>query len=216
MTAEDLLINTHGETFEYKNVIQINKDTREMTIPVGEELFGVEGDHDVTRKYFSVSKIVGDNIDLSGHNIYVNYVMADRLGNPLSETIGRYLCNDVIVSDEAIMFSWKLSELVLQDDGYVAFSISAKRSENGILKTVWYTAPGVGRIKKTIREGDDLTQVYPDVIDELINRVAALESGSSGPSVPGTGGAVSSVNGQTGEVKLDIPTIEFVVWEEND
>ena len=187
MNAVELLMAEGGETFVYSNVIHIDGITRELSIPVGEENFGVEGDKDVTRKYFSAPKIVGDNIDLSLHNIYVNYVLADEKGNPKSEVIGTYLCEDVTIEDDSIKFSWKLSEQVLLEDGFIAFAIAAKQSVDGVLKTKWYTTPGVGKVKKTIKDGTGIEQLYPDVLDNLVNRMMALEdaikSGSGGISI---------------------------------
>ena len=121
------------------------------------------------------------------HNIYVNYVLADEKGNPKSEVIGTYLCEDVTIEDDSIKFSWKLSEQVLLEDGFIAFAIAAKQSVDGVLKTKWYTTPGVGKVKKTIKDGTGIEQLYPDVLDNLVNRMMALEdaikSGSEGISI---------------------------------
>lgn len=210
MTAEELLAD--GEVYEYSNVLVIDAETREINIPLGEEFFGVEGDKDVERKYFSCPKVVGDNIDLSECNIYINYVLADKEGNPKSEDVESYFCDDVSYDEENIKFSWELSERVLAEAGYIAFSVAAKKSVDGVLRKKWNTTPGIGIVKRTIEDGEYPQQQYPDVIDNLLNRLRKLEeiieSGNIG------GGDVTSVNGQKGDVVLDIP--ERISQLEND
>lgn len=222
MTAEELLMS--AEVFNYSNVINIDGETREINIPIGEEFFGVEGDEDVERKYFSAPMIVGDNVDLSKHNIYINYVLADKDGNPKSEDIEKYLCDDVVVDGELIKFSWKLSKRVLLEDGFIAFSVMAKKSENGVLKTVWYTTPGIGRVSKTIKEGSDLSQVYPDVLDNLINRVIELEK-NCGKDVNLTGYATEAYVKDYAQPKgnyalkddlKNLTTVQIITWESGD
>lgn len=213
MTAEELLAD--GEVYEYSNVLVIDAETREINIPLGEEFFGVEGDKDVERKYFSCPKIVGDNIDLSECNIYSNYVLADKEGNPKSENVESYFCDDMVVDGDNIKFTWKLSERVLKEDGFIAFAIVAKKSIDGVLKNRWYTTPGVGIVKKTIKDGEELQQQFPDVIDNLINRVhdieMSIESGGTGG-----GGATKEQIEQIETNKKDIARLsEEIADQEN-
>lgn len=177
MTAEELLMSEESETFEYSNVITIDRESRAINVPLGQEMFGVEGDKGASIKHFSCPKIVGDNIDidLSAHNLYVNYVAADNEGNQKSEDVQQAPCENIEVEGENITFDWKISEWVTQEDGFIAFSIVAKKSVDGILQTRWYTTPAVGHVLKTIKEGANITQKYPDVIDNLMNRVKELE-----------------------------------------
>lgn len=201
MTAEGLLRN--AETFEYSNIITIDGKSRAINIPLGEEFFGVEGDVKVERKYFSCPKVVGDNIDLSECNIYINYILSDKEGNPKSEDVESYFCDDLSDDGDNIKFTWVLSERVLAEDGYIAFAVVAKKSIDGVLKNRWYTTPGVGIVKKTIKDGEELQQQFPDVIDNLINRVHDIEMfiGSGGT---GGGGATEEQIKQIETNKEDI------------
>lgn len=177
MTAEELLMSDEVEVFQYSNVIEIDGQSRVISVPLGEDMFGVEGDKDVTLKHFTCPKIVGNNIeiDLSEHNLYANYTLADEKGNPKSEDVIQSPCENIVIGDDYISFDWKISEWVTKEDGYIAFSIVAKKSVDGVLETRWYTTPAVGRVLKTVKEGRHIEQQYPDVIDNLMNRVSDLE-----------------------------------------
>ena len=52
--------------------IEIDPVTRKILSPAG-MLLGVMEDANVERKYFKCPKIVGDNVDLSAHQIYIKY-----------------------------------------------------------------------------------------------------------------------------------------------
>lgn len=60
------------------DVFMINPETRIIEVPETERLFGVNFDKDVEKKYFKCPKIVGNNIDLSKHKIYVVYQKANE------------------------------------------------------------------------------------------------------------------------------------------
>ena len=151
-------------------VIVIDGETRNMTIPEGENLFGARGDKNVERKYFQCPKIVGDNIDLSQHLIYVNYVFTD-IDNPtnLPETkIGMYHCEDVAVEGDDITFSWLLSGNVLHNPGFIAFKVCAKEKESDPT-TVFNTTPAIGIVLYTIPDGSEIIpEEYPDIITQLL------------------------------------------------
>lgn len=151
-------------------VIVIDGETRNMTIPEGENLFGARGDKNVERKYFQCPKIVGDNIDLSQHLIYVNYVFTDIDSTTnLPETkIGMYHCEDVAVEGDNITFSWLLSGNVLHNPGFIAFKVCAKEKESDPT-TVFNTTPAIGIVLYTIPDGSEIIpEEYPDIITQLL------------------------------------------------
>ena len=63
-----------------KDAITIDGESRVISVPASEILFGVETDKDVERKHFRCPKIVGDGIDLSKHQIYISYITSDSTG----------------------------------------------------------------------------------------------------------------------------------------
>ena len=170
----------------------IDAESRTITVPSSERLFGVTGDKDVERKYFQCPKIVGDNIDLSQHQIYISYVFTTSENNTIFPTIGngRYHCEDVEVSGDNITFSWLLSGNVLSNPGFIAFKVMAMKNEGDELKTKWNTAPAFGTVLITVPDGEDIAEEYPDVINQIFDRLDALESGGGG----GTGGTTNYEN----------------------
>ena len=192
--AEDLI----AASFEEQKVMSrsvindeltIDGETREINVPESEMLFGVEGDVDIERKHFRCPKIVGDNIDLSKHFIYVAYVYTENQNNSFLPEIGiqSYLCTDVQAEGDDITFSWKLSGNVFKNPGFIAFKVFAKEKEESPL-TVFNTAPAFGIVKMTIPDGNkEIAEEYPDVINQIFDRLDALESGGGG----GTGGTTN-------------------------
>lgn len=101
------------------DVFIINPETRIIEVPESERLFGVNFDKDVEKKYFKCPKIVGNNIDLSKHKIYVVYQKANENITTLMGEVGKYWCEDVKVDEtgDYIEFSWLLSGNVLEEQG---------------------------------------------------------------------------------------------------
>lgn len=160
------------------DIFVIDAPKRKIIVPDSESVFGVETDMDVERKYFRCPRIVGDNIDLYAHKIYVVYVTAkDVNGTFLPEIVNdKYWCDDVAVDGDCITFSWVLSDNVLSKSGIIAFKILAATTENGLEKTRWNTAPAYGTILMTVPDGDDIAERYPDIVTQLLERMDAVEA----------------------------------------
>src|SRR5699024_109360 len=71
--------------------------------------------------------------------------------------------------------------------GFIAFKVMAKKSEGSELKTKWNTAPAIGTVLLTVPDGEEIAEEYPDVINQIFDRLDALESGGGG----GTGGTTN-------------------------
>lgn len=216
MTAEELLFSADVQSTGSTEICMIDPETREITVPAGESLFGVTGDKDVERKFFRCPKVVGDGINLLEHQIYVAYVFTTSSNNtsfPDTGT-GLYHCEDVTEDGDDITFSWLLSGNVFSSPGYIAFKVMAKKSEGDELVTKWNTAPSYGTILLTVPDGEDIAEQYPDVINEILNRLDELEEGGvSGGTVsveveststgePGTNASVTN-SGTDQNVKLN-------------
>lgn len=151
--------------------ITIDTDTREITIPDNEKLFGVKDDLKAERKYFKCKKVVGDNLDLSKHRLYINYMNANK------ET-SAYLVDDVKVDGDYITFSWLLYRSVTKYIGNVSFIVCAKSSNNkGLLQTDWNTTLATGTVKEGLEVDTATTEEYPDVIEQILNRLDGVEGG---------------------------------------
>lgn len=154
-------------------ILMIDPATRKIEVPEKERLIGVYQDHDTERKYFKCPRIVGDNVDLSQHRIYVNYVPSKINGTfNEDEEVGSYLCEDVVADGDYVTFSWKISENVTREAGYIAFSVYAKKADaDGKLKTKWHTTPAIGNVLDTLPDGDQIVSRYPDIIEQIMERL---------------------------------------------
>lgn len=170
----------------------IDAESRTITVPSSERLFGVTGDMNIERKYFRCPKIVGDNVDLSTHQIFIAYVYTETESGSIFPSIGvaPYHCEDVEVDGEDITFSWKLTGNVFKNPGFILFKIYAKKTETDP-NTVFNTTPAIGTVLATIPDGtEEIGEEYPDVIAQIFDRLDALESGGGG----GTGGTTNYEN----------------------
>ena len=170
-TVDEELISPVNE------VLMINPETRTINVPDSEKLFGVRQDMSVERKYFKCPRIVGDNIDLFEHYVFVNYIPSDQNGKYESEKdVQGYLCKDLAVEGDFITFSWELTENVLRKAGYIAFAVYAKVSdENGNLKTKWHTTIAIGNVLDTLPDGEEWITIYPDIVTQLLERMDEVE-----------------------------------------
>ena len=204
MTAEELLNsiskNQVSVLSEDDGIFVIDGESRTITVPDSERLFGVEGDKDVERKYFQCPKIVGDNIDLSQHQIYVSYVFTTTENNTSfpDESTGLYHCDDVETSGDNITFSWLLSGNVFANPGFIAFKVMAKKSEGGELKTKWNTAPAFGTVLITVPDGEEIAEEYPDVINQLLTKMESVEQIATPEAMQGYVDAYLKENPVTG------------------
>lgn len=203
--AEDLIAASFEEQKAMsRSVINdelvIDGKTREINVPESEMLFGVEGDVNIERKHFRCPKIVGDNIDLSKHLIYVAYVYTENQNNSFLPEIGiqSYRCTDVQIVGDDITFSWKLSGNVFKNPGFIAFKVFAKEKEESPL-TVFNTTPAFGIVKMTIPDGNkEIAEEYPDIINQLLTKMESVEQIATPEAMQGYVDAYLKENPVTG------------------
>ena len=97
MTLEEALEASGAEPVN--DIFLINPETRTITVPETEKIFGVSHDGNTERKHFRCPKVVGDNIDLSTMHLYINYQNANGDKYP-------YLVEDIRTDGDYITFSW--------------------------------------------------------------------------------------------------------------
>ena len=141
-------------------VITVDPDTRQLNIPGIELVFGVEGDGSSERKYFQFPRYVGDNLDLAGSFLRVNY----RNANGDKDF---YLVNDVAIEGDSVVFSWKIHEKVVAYKGQVRFVVCVVGPD---LKVKWHTTLGTG-ISSEGLEPDANLEVTEDGVAALIAMV---------------------------------------------
>ena len=180
-TTEELLAQLESNPEMYASdesqELVIDAETRTINIPASETLFGVKGDKNIERKYFRCPRIVGDNVDLSTHLIYIAYVYTDSNSGSIFPSIGiqPYHCDDVEIDGDNITFSWQLSDHVFQSAGFIAFKMYAKEKEDSPY-TVFNTAPAIGTVLHTIDDGvESVVSEYPDIINQLLAEMENVE-----------------------------------------
>lgn len=146
-------------SFEY---LVIDPATRTISVPESEMIFGVQQDEKAERKYFLSPRFVASGLDLAGCFIRVNYRNAKG-------DIDGYLVNDVSYTDDAITFSWELSEKVTAYQGDIQFSINA---DNG--KREWNTTTATG--KSLVGLSIDESEIESETSDVVTQLRAMVET----------------------------------------
>lgn len=128
----------------------IDDNSREIYVPSGELLLGVTNDEKTERKYFQCPRIVGDNVDLTQYQLYINYQNANGEKD-------KYIVTDVKVVDDNITFTWLLSGKVTEYQGNISFIVCARNVDSlGNITNEWNTAIATGTCIVGL-EVDDLT-----------------------------------------------------------
>ena len=142
--------------------------TRKIIVPKQYRLLGVESDEKANRILFEFPKIVGDGIDLSELNLYINY----QNGNGEKDI---YVVSDRAVVDDKITFSWQLSRKVTAYEGVVSYLICAKYSVDGETLTEWNSKIAVGLVSEGLEAKQEVEDQEYDIIDQLLSRLVADE-----------------------------------------
>lgn len=164
MTVEEALA---ASVFEPVNdIFEIDPETRVITVPASEKLFGVANDGNSERKHFRCPKIVGDNIDLSTMHLYINYQNANGQKYP-------YLVEDVQTDGDYITFSWLIGPDVVAYKGQIKFIVCAKKGDGTIPE--WNTTIAEGTVLEGLEAEDEVVERNPDIITQLLNRMREVE-----------------------------------------
>lgn len=158
MTVEEALAASVVEPVN--DIFEIDPETRVITVPASEKLFGVANDGNSERKHFRCSKIVGDNIDLSTMHLYINYQNANGQKYP-------YLVEDIRTDGDYITFSWLIGPDVVEYKGQIKFIVCAK---NGAT-TEWNTTLAEGTVLEGLEATDEVVARNPDIIEQILTRL---------------------------------------------
>lgn len=160
MTTEEALAAAVVEPVN--DIFEIDPETRVITVPASEKLFGVSHDGNTERKHFRCPKIVGDNIDLSTMHLYINYQNANGQKYP-------YLVEDVQTDGDCITFSWLISPDVVAYKGQVKFIVCAKKGDRAISE--WNTTIAEGTVLEGLEATDEVVERNPDIIEQILTRL---------------------------------------------
>lgn len=158
MTIEEALA---ASTVELVNdIFLVNPESRVITVPESEKIFGVYNDGNTERKHFRCPKIVGDNIDLSAMHLYINYQNANGQKYP-------YLVEDVQTDGDYITFSWLIGPDVVAYKGQVKFILCAKKDT----ALEWNTTLAEGVVLEGLEATDEVVDRNPDIIEQILTRL---------------------------------------------
>ena len=159
MPTIDELLNASNEVA----TCTVNPDTREIIVPEKYKILGVFSDEKVTKIPFTCPKVVGNNVDLTEYNLYINYQNA----------IGRhnaYLVDDVAVSGDNITFSWLLSRDVTLSSGVVKYSICAKKLNGDSISNEWNTTIANGVVIQGLEAAQAIVEENSDIIEAILSK----------------------------------------------
>nr|DAQ27010.1 MAG TPA: GDSL like Lipase Acylhydrolase [Caudoviricetes sp.] len=163
MTLEEALEASGAEPVN--DIFLINPETRTITVPETEKIFGVSHDGNTERKHFRCPKVVGDNIDLSTMHLYINYQNANGDKYP-------YLVEDIRTDGDYITFSWLIGPDVVAYKGQIKFIVCAKG--DGTIPE-WNTTLTEGTVLEGLEATDEVVERNPDIIAQLLNRMREAE-----------------------------------------
>ena len=187
------------------NYIEINAENRSITIPQSEKLLGVENDSKAIRKYFRCPKIVGDGIDLTKSDVYIN------VQNASGEKSGkdRYTVQNMTDSGDNVTFEWVLERKVTSHKGSVRFAVCVR--EKGTERE-WHTTFATGNALEgeELFEPAELEARGQDFIGILTSDANAdansIESGKSayvnGKKIKGTLAGENDIKATTKKTEL--------------
>lgn len=158
MTIEEALEASAVELVN--DTFLVNPESRVITVPESEKIFGVYNDGNTERKHFRCPKIVGDNIDLSAMHLYINYQNANGQKYP-------YLVEDVQTDGDYITFSWLIGQDVVAYKGQVKFILCAKKGT----ELEWNTTLAEGVVLEGLEATEEVVNRNPDIIEQILTRL---------------------------------------------
>ena len=165
MPTVDELLNASNEV----TTCTINPDTREIIVPEKYKILGVFSDEKVTKIPFTCPRVVGNNVDLTEYNLYINYQNASGASNA-------YLIDDIVVSGDNITFSWLLSRYVTFSPGVVKYNFCAKKLDGDTISNEWNTTIATGLVIQGLEATREIIEENPDIIEALISKAHTHEN----------------------------------------
>lgn len=142
--------------------LNVDENSRIITIPTVKNVFGIEGDIEVNRLTFSLPRYYS-GFDMSEFSVRVNYVNANKEAN-------YYEVDDATSDEENITFSWLMGSDVTAYVGDVKFSIKLYKKQDSKVIKVFNTKSGVGTVYAGLDVEDTVT---PEEQQTLLEQIEA-------------------------------------------
>lgn len=161
MSLDEALGLTGAEAAD--DSIHIDVNTRQVTVPESQQLFGVESDENVEVKHIVLDGRYNDGTDLSTLTLRVNWRNAN--GGK-----GSYLVTNLDVTEDSIAFDWVISRGVVAYKGTVYFIVCAfKVNSTGKTEQEWNSSLGQGSVLEGLEVTDE------DIGgDDTVNRMLTI------------------------------------------
>ena len=187
-------------------VCVIDGETRIISVPTEYKELGVESDEKVTRVKFQCPKIVGDNIDLTEYNLYINYKNA-------SNKLNSYLVEDATVTGDTINFSWLLSRHVTESPGTINYIVCAKKADDTGVINEWNTKVATGIVGIGLEATEEIEEQNIDAIEQILRSIVELENKVDSGGSGGSGGYYAPSVDDDGNLtwtasKTDMPAVD--------
>lgn len=180
MSRAEELINSLSDDELEKRIAEsqteehiVINDDRTITVPMTLRKIAVQFDNNVETVTFDCPRY-WDDIDISGMNIYINYMRPDN--KP-----GCYVVDNVRVDEidkKQIHFEWTITRNVSEIKGKLSFLVCAK-SINDIGEETYHWNSELNKemiVSEGLECGNPIVEKYPDVIEQIL---AKLEAGFS-------------------------------------
>lgn len=141
------------------DILVVNLETREITIPKNVSVLGVEADDETRILHFQVPRYYC-NVDLSEFAIRVNYRNAKGDGD-------MYIVTETLVDDDMIRFDWVVGRNAFAKKGNVKFSVCLKDLFEGIVRREFNTSVATLPVLEGLETASELVDGHTDIFEQL-------------------------------------------------
>lgn len=193
--------------------IHIDVNTRQVTVPESQRLFGVESDENVEVKHIVLDGRYNDGTDLSALTLRVNWRNAN--GGK-----GSYLVTNLDVTEDSIAFDWVISRGVVAYKGTVYFIVCAfKVNSTGKTEQEWNSSLGQGSVLEGLEVtdedigGDDTVNRMLTILQQMNSVQTAAKNSAdaaaaSNKSASDTAGSIKDSLDQIAENKAGVSQLK--------
>lgn len=211
MSLDEALGLTGAEAAD--DSIHIDANTRQVTVPESQQLFGVESDENVEVKHIVLDGRYNDGTDLSTLTLRVNWRNAN--GGK-----GSYLVTNLDVTEDSIAFDWVISRGVVAYKGTVYFIVCAfKVNSTGKTEQEWNSSLGQGTVLEGLEVtdedigGDDTVNRMLTILQQMNSVQTAAKNSAdaaaaSSKSASDTAGSIKGSLDQIAQNKADVSQLK--------
>lgn len=143
------LLNSYTAGAASDNLFTIDNDTRRITVPQSERVFGVLEDMASETKYFAIDLNPTSTIDISTAEIIVVWSVRDVAGGD-SKGITFVPSTLIAKNSKALVFGWLLPGEMFEHYGKVSFNVHFHNNDKW-----WHTTIASGEILEGFSISDD-------------------------------------------------------------